>query len=262
MLKSCLALLLACAVAAFLIWKALQEAPTEPATPSSASAHSSAAFTPEVKKELQTLQKQFQSPEDYQSRLAAQNLDEAALRQHISTALAEQQKLEKQLTQVNEATAYQWFKDHAEELRIPRAYHAAHLYLSSHVKEKPDREAEIRELHRRLVTGEANFTQLVEKHSEDERTQKLRGDLGWFSATRMPMEIITTLDRMRPGQISEPVQSPLGWHLLQLIEARESRLPTFDEVRAEILAALDLPQRLQQLQNIPNKPSTTQEEPR
>jgi peptidyl-prolyl cis-trans isomerase C len=44
---------------------------------------------------------------------------------------------------------------------------------------------------------------------------------------------------LQPGQVSDPVQTQFGWHLVRLIETREAAKPTIEEVRAELAAEIE-----------------------
>ena len=55
----------------------------------------------------------------------------------------------------------------------------------------------------------------------------------------MPADFIASVQKLQPGETSPPVLTRLGWHLIHLIERRPSHLPTLEEARAEIQAALE-----------------------
>jgi parvulin-like peptidyl-prolyl isomerase len=243
-MKGCLevivVLLLGAGVAAWLVWDALQMPEPPKTTATSAFADPAA-----VKAELAMLKRQFQTPTDYQQRLAAQGLTEATLQNRIATALTRQQEIQTSNIQtVTENEIRAWFDTHRESLRIPETFHAAHVFLTRHEKSKPDREPEIRRLQRQLLDGTLTFREAAAKFSEDDRTKSLAGDLGWFSADRMPADFIAAVQKLQPGQTSPPVLTRLGWHLIHLIERRPSRLPSLEEARAEIQAALETATRV------------------
>ena len=239
-MKGCLEIifvpLLAIAVAGVLVWKGMQADPI-PRT------DSGAVFSEEAKAEFEMMKRQFQTPEDYQKRLAGQQITEGEMKQRIAAALDEQRRLEGTLRHITDEQARAWYDANKESMRIPPAFHAAHVFLSRHEKSKPDREVEIRSLHRQLKAGQITFAAVAAKYSEDSRTKAIQGDLGWFTRDRMPAEFVEVIERMTAGQLSEPVPTALGWHIIRLIETRPSRIPSFEEARAEIVAALELAAR-------------------
>ncbi len=202
--------------------------------------------------EFATWQKQFLLGEaERAQRLDLQQQSETDMRRHIQEFQLDQAWLEQQLREkappVTEAEAKAWFSQHAESLRIPAMHRVAHLFLTRHDPKKPDRTSEIRALHQKLISGAVKFESLVSKYSEDSRTQNQSGDLGWISATRIPADFMHAVEKARVGEISAPVETQLGWHILLVSGRRESRLPNFEEVRAEISALLDQQRREQAL---------------
>jgi len=173
-----------------------------------------------------------------QAALEAAQHTEQSFEQSIREALLDERWLDQRLSdQASEGEVAQWYTAHRDQLSVPAAYHAAHLFLSSHERDKPDRSAEIQQLAAGLANG-ADWSELVSERSEDERTRHRNGDLGWFTANRMPADFMAAVKPLRPGQVSAPIQTALGWHIIKLIAVKPARVPELAEVRAEIEAML------------------------
>ncbi|RRQ23109.1 peptidylprolyl isomerase [Thiohalobacter thiocyanaticus] len=78
----------------------------------------------------------------------------------------------------------------------------------------------IEQLRDRLETG-ADFADLARSHSTDKVSASNGGDLGWVNPGDMVPEFEEAMNRLEPGEISEPVQTRFGWHLIQVLERRE-----------------------------------------
>ncbi|MEE4187971.1 MAG: peptidylprolyl isomerase [Roseobacter sp.] len=65
------------------------------------------------------------------------------------------------------------------------------------------------------------------------------GALGWFSQGMMVAPFENAVIALEAGQVSDPVQTQFGWHVIQLTETREKQPPSLDEVRAELRASLE-----------------------
>ncbi|EHN67735.1 peptidylprolyl isomerase [Comamonas testosteroni] len=76
---------------------------------------------------------------------------------------------------------------------------------------------------RRVESGQATFQQLAQEFSKDGSARN-GGDLGWSSPGQFVPEFERVLDNLQPGQISNPVVSRFGVHLIQLIERRQEKL--------------------------------------
>lgn len=64
------------------------------------------------------------------------------------------------------------------------------------------------------------------------------GELGWFSDGQMVGEFQAAVNTLEPGQVSEPVQTQFGWHVIILNDKRDKEAPTFEQVEQELLAEL------------------------
>lgn len=76
------------------------------------------------------------------------------------------------------------------------------------------------QLKERLEQGGANFEELARLHSDDLSASK-GGDLGWLNPGDTVPPFERAMDALKPGEVSAPVQSPFGWHLIQVVERRE-----------------------------------------
>lgn len=195
--------------------------------------------------EFQQFLKQFPPPDEWKQRMELQVLDEQALRNRISDEVQQLKAIERWLAdqpaRVTEADAQAWFETHGTELAIPERVRASHIFLTrlADKDETQDRQAEIRELHRRLTAGEASFEDLAAKNSDDESAKRNDGDLGWFTRGRVPPEFAEKVFALPVGEVSAPFESHLGWHILLVKEKRPARAATFEEMKGEITAMLD-----------------------
>ncbi|CAN5430289.1 hypothetical protein BH18VER2_BH18VER2_05610 [soil metagenome] len=96
----------------------------------------------------------------------------------------------------------------------------------------------IDQLAKRIGSGES-FPVLVTEFSEDEATKKRDGDLGYFAGARMLPAVFAAAKQLQPGQVSAPVRSRLGFHLIRLMEVRPARQLSLEEARPEIIALLE-----------------------
>ena len=80
----------------------------------------------------------------------------------------------------------------------------------------------LRNLKERLE-NKTDFAQLARSNSEDTSASK-GGDLGWISPGDTVPEFERSMNALKPGEISDPVRSPFGWHLIQVVERRSADL--------------------------------------
>ncbi|PWW46820.1 peptidylprolyl isomerase [Melaminivora alkalimesophila] len=102
--------------------------------------------------------------------------------------------------------------------------HARHILLRVPPGTTERQVAErLEELRERVVRGQADFGELAREVSQD-GSSKDGGDLGWASPGRYVPEFEEALNALSPGEISHPVVSRFGVHLIQLLERRQAKL--------------------------------------
>jgi peptidyl-prolyl cis-trans isomerase SurA len=97
--------------------------------------------------------------------------------------------------------------------------HARHILIKTNeIVSESEARSRLRTLKERL-DNKADFAELARVHSDDASASR-GGDLGWLSPGDTVPEFERAMDGLKPGEISEPVQSPFGWHLIQVLERR------------------------------------------
>lgn len=112
--------------------------------------------------------------------------------------------------------------------------HASHILIKVDRDTNNDQaKAKLEEIRKELAKG-ADFTQLARKYSEDSTTPN--GDLGWFRWGVMVDPFQRAAFSLKPGEVSQPVKTQYGWHLIKLHDKKlRSDIKPFEEAREEIL---------------------------
>jgi len=98
-------------------------------------------------------------------------------------------------------------------------------------------EATAKSIREQLVAG-ADFAKLSSQNSIDTSTKDTGGDLGWFGKGKMIAEFETAAFALQVGEISQPVQTTYGWHIIQVL-GHEIRPLTDTEYKAAVTAAFN-----------------------
>jgi peptidyl-prolyl cis-trans isomerase SurA len=110
-------------------------------------------------------------------------------------------------------------KRNAEAPLMVQQTHARHILIKTNeIVSESEARSRLRTLKERL-DNKADFAELARVHSDDASAAR-GGDLGWLSPGDTVPEFERAMDGLKPGEISEPVQSPFGWHLIQVLERR------------------------------------------
>jgi peptidyl-prolyl cis-trans isomerase SurA len=108
--------------------------------------------------------------------------------------------------------------------------HARHILLlvSSSHKDTARTEQLADSLYQLLMEG-ADFTELAKQFSSDEESKKMGGELGWYPVEQMTPEIKDGVKDLETGQVSRPLRSPFGIHILKSLDRREGRKLTLED---------------------------------
>lgn len=102
---------------------------------------------------------------------------------------------------------------------------ARHILIkTSEVVSEAEARRRLTELRERIVTGGADFAEIARLNSADASAAQ-GGTLGWIFPGDTVPEFERAMDALKPGEISQPVKSPFGWHLVQVLERRTGGLP-------------------------------------
>ncbi|MEH7025618.1 peptidylprolyl isomerase PrsA [Bacillus wiedmannii] len=169
----------------------------------------------DVDKEVQKAKKQY--GDQFTAVLENNRLkDEADFKNQIKFKLAMNEAIKKSVTEKD-------VKDHYKpEIK------ASHILVSD--------ENEAKEIKKKLDAG-ASFEELAKQESQDLLSKDKGGDLGYFNSGRMAPEFETAAYKLKVGQISNPVKSPNGYHIIKLTDKKD--LQPYDEVKDSIRKNLE-----------------------
>ena len=98
--------------------------------------------------------------------------------------------------------------------------HARHILVrTSEIVSETEARRRLTDLRERIVTGGADFADLARLHSEDGSAAR-GGDLDWVYPGDVVPEFERAMNALKPGELSPPVKTPFGWHLIQVLERR------------------------------------------
>jgi peptidyl-prolyl cis-trans isomerase C len=127
---------------------------------------------------------------------------------------------------VTDAALKKVYEDAAKQISGEEEVHARHILVGT--------EAEAKEVIAKLKKG-ADFAELAKKESKDPGASD-GGDLGFFTKDQMVPEFSAAAFALKPGQISDPVKSQFGWHVIKVEEKRARKAPPFDQVKPQLEA--------------------------
>lgn len=124
---------------------------------------------------------------------------------------------------VSDEAAQALYDEVIEQVPEEERVHARHILVETESEAKAIREE---------LDGGADFAAVAAQRSLDPGSKDEGGDLGWFSQEEMVPEFAAAAFALEPGEVSDPVQTDFGWHIIK-VEGKRNK-PGFDEVRDQI----------------------------
>src|SRR5919197_2438587 len=125
------------------------------------------------------------------------------------------------------------YNNNMEQYTTPEQVRASHILLKTEGKDDAAVKAKAEEILKQARAG-ADFAELAKKNSEDEGSAKNGGDLDYFQRGRMVPEFDQVAFSLQPGQISDPVKTQYGYHIIKLVDKKPATTKTLAEVRQQL----------------------------
>lgn len=150
--------------------------------------------------------------------------------QYVRRRLLREQYFEKQLKgAISEADAKKIYDQRVAQLKSEDEVAARHILV--------DNEEKAKEILAKIKAG-GDFAALAKENSTDTGSKEQGGFLGYFGRGQMVPEFEKAAFTMIKGQVSEPVKTNFGWHIIKLEDRRRKPPPSFDDVKETILNSL------------------------
>lgn len=198
----------------------------------------------EVASELAKLRGQFPTEEEFSAQLEAVGQTPESLAETLSKILRQRQWVEAKLgteAEVSETEVQTFYDENRSEFERPAEVKASHILFL--VKPDDSEEVVTAQLEKakaalgRAKKGE-DFKELAQQLSEEPGAQQSGGDLGYFSQDRMVPEFSEAAFAMESGDVSAPIRTQFGWHIIKVEDKREEGLSPLEEVKEQLQAYL------------------------
>ncbi len=192
-----------------------------------------------------------------------EKLDQSPVAKAELQAAVDRALAQRRLDQYDATLPVPDFTKRARELYLadPKQYEEKALYNASHIMvdfkcRAPDAARARAEEARKVLLGGISLDDVVSQFSDDPTAQNNKGRLGWRGFEALNPTLQELLPTMKKGDVSEPVSSNYGFHVVILHDVKPARQRTFDEVKAGIIEKLKTDYVKVQRQQLVNKITT------
>lgn len=178
----------------------------------------------DINAEIANIKEQVGGEEMFNMTLLQYGLTVDQLKTDVRFSLMTKQLILKDVT-VNDADLQAFFEEYRYRYEEDEQVRARHILVGT--------EEEALAIREQLIQG-ADFAQLAAEKSQDPGSGAMGGDLGFFGRGEMVVEFDQVAFSLQQWNISEPVKSGFGYHIIQVTDLKPARKPTFEEAKAEI----------------------------
>ena len=212
----------------------------------------------DVDAELAKIKGQFPDEKAFQDQMAQAGMTPEKLKENIRTGLQQSRWMKSQVktTDVTDEQAKTFYESNIKEFEQPQTVKASHILFMVDPDASPDvvkqKEEAAAKAAQRAAAGE-DFTKLAKELSEEPGAAESGGDLGFFPKDRMVPEFAEVAFAQKVGDISKPVKTQFGWHVIKVTDKKEAGTVPFDQVKEQVVSFLKSTNQREAVQAVLNK---------
>lgn len=211
---------------------------------------------------VQEVRRQFPSEQMLNTALDMQGLTMNLLKTKFEKQMLEETLIRQEVApnvKVDDSEVEAFYQKHLDKFQTPEQYEVHHIFTAALQPEAHDKTIQdealrkkaerlsalvdqdaaekIRDLHRQLQEG-ADFAELAREHSEDSQSGSQGGSWGTGPLSEFPEVIAHELKKLKQDEISPPVRSPYGYHILKWLKIIPAGHVKLSEIKTDIMNAL------------------------
>lgn len=212
----------------------------------------------DVDAELAKIKGQFPDDKAFQEQIAQAGMTPEKLKENIRTGLQQSRWMKSQVKtpEVTDEQAKAFYDSNIKDFEQPEMVKASHILFmvdpdasADVVKQKEEAATKAAE---RAAAGE-DFTKLAKELSEEPGASESGGDLGFFPKDRMVPEFADAAFAQKIGDISKPVKTQFGWHVIKVTDKKAAGTVPFDQVKEQVVSYLKSNSQREAVQGVLNK---------
>ena len=194
----------------------------------------------EVDRAIGEIRQPFKTVDEFDRRIQSEGFTPERYREHVERMIAAKKYLDNirlGVAEVSDEELEKYYRDNEYRLTFPEQVRVRHILLTWKPMGTTDDRAAIRKQMKPILdrarAGE-DFAELAREFSDDYATRQNGGDTGLFKRGEMAPAFEAAAFALKPGEISDPVETSFGVHILRLEERKEAYLLPLDEIREKL----------------------------
>ena len=211
----------------------------------------------EIEAQLENIKSGFESEDKFKDLLKERGLSEKDLKEDVKKGVYIGTFLEKNVyskVAINDADKKAEFENNQDKLDVPEQIRVSHILIKvekdATLEDKAGAREKIEALRKRVISGE-DFAEVAKESSEDASASN-GGDIGYFGRGMTVPSFENTAFALTVGEISDVVETQFGYHVIKLLDKKDARKLSYEEVEPEITRFLISRQREKLLEEFMN----------
>lgn len=192
----------------------------------------------EVAERLEQIKSQFSSSEEFKSALASQGLTVVDLKEKYREQIMIKKMVNREVRSRVSVTPIEialFYEKNEDDFNLPAQVKVMTIMIrksEADPESNTDSLKKIKMIELKMAEGE-DFTKLAREYSQDPSAVD-GGDMGYIGKGQMMKKIDEVIFSLQPGEISETIETPVGYHVFKIVEVKEAGAESFDEARMQI----------------------------
>ncbi|MCE9611263.1 MAG: peptidylprolyl isomerase [Chthoniobacter sp.] len=210
----------------------------------------------EVKAKMEGFKTKFGSEAAFKEQVEKSGMTMDKVKENIREGMKQESWINAQINgkdEVPDSEAEDFYKKNPDQFKQPEQVRASHILITVDKDAKPEvvaeKEKAAKAIAVRVKKGEP-FDKLAAELSEDPSAKQNSGDLNFFGRGQMVPEFSDAAFKMKKDEISEPVRSQFGFHVIKVTDRKEAETVTLEQAKPKLLAYLKQQKRQGEIEKV------------
>lgn len=210
----------------------------------------------EINVRLRTMLSRFTTKGEMESSMKGQGIaSEGELRARVAACIQQEKWIEAQIApmiRVSDEEARAWLDQNAASMAMSERVETRHIFMAAMDHPQSEIDAKLGAALDDIKSQRKEFATLARELSDDPASKDRGGSLGWVSKSRLPADFAAAVFSLPIGQPTI-IRSNLGSHLVEVTARKPAEAANFDEMKSEVIAALEAIKRRQAITELRKK---------
>ncbi len=210
----------------------------------------------EVAVKMEGFKTKFGSEAALKEQIEKSGLTVDKVKENVREGLRQEHWIDSQIAgkdAVSDADAEDFYKKNPDQFKQPEQVRASHILIAVDKEAKPEvvaeKEKAAKAIAARVKKGEA-FDKLAKELSEDPSAKENSGDLNYFGREQMVPEFSEAAFKMKKDEISDPVRSQFGFHVIKVTDHKDGETVTLEKAKPKLLTYLKQQKRQGEIEKV------------